>query len=128
MVSNGQGTKTRQSSNIHTLGQQPNPPLHYGPEQPDSTVLIIHSPSRSGVSERANGQASGPVLTSRFLADLNLCATLSKGVGSSSKGGVELFKKGWGNLQKRMGASRKVVGPLQNGVGISSKKGWNPCK
>ena len=32
----------------------------------------------SGASERANGRVSGPVLTSRFLADLNHSAILSQ--------------------------------------------------
>ena len=75
--------------------------LHFGPEQPDVPVLIIHYPTSSGVSEgtseqtsepsgarewstqcgasklvsgaseRRNGGVSGPVLTSEFMAVLN---------------------------------------------------------
>ena len=37
----------------------------------------------SGASERANGQASGPVLTSRFLAVLTYCAPVGQFIGNT---------------------------------------------
>ena len=43
-----------------------------------------------GASERANGQASGPVLTSRFLADLNHCGKEAE----AERGGEEEPKEG----------------------------------
>ena len=49
----------------------------------------------SGASERANGRASGPVLTSRFLADLNHCGKEAEAEG----GGEEDSKEGGGERE-----------------------------
>ena len=64
--------------------------LHYGTKPGHSETKILFSTSKgvSGASDRANGLASGPVLTSRYLVDPQ--CNLSPFTGSSRQAGHRL--------------------------------------